>query len=260
MTTAAIVGLGEAGAIYSRGLRDAGFTVHGYDPYTRLSEPGVMQSDDIAEALAGADVVISLVGARAALGVAGQAVAVMTPGAVYADLNTGSPALKAEIGALCGGRGVAFADVAVLAPVPRNGAKTPLMASGDGADRFIALLAPVGAPLESIGGAPGDAAARKLIRSVFMKGLAAVVLESVNAARHAGCEEWLRGQIVEELSGDNEQLIDRLLTGSVQHAERRVHEVEDARDYLTELGQPGWATDAAHEWLSSLRGEKVTAA
>ena len=151
MTTAAIIGLGEAGAIYARGLRDAGLTVHGYDPYTQLSESGIEQSADIAEALADAQVVISLVGAGAALSVAQQALDVMTPGAVFADLNTGSPSLKAEIGALSSARGVLFADVAVLAPVPRNGAKTPLMASGDGADRFIELLEPVGAPLESIG-------------------------------------------------------------------------------------------------------------
>ncbi|MEA9984250.1 NAD(P)-dependent oxidoreductase [Subtercola sp. RTI3] len=260
MTTAAIIGLGEAGAIYARGLRDKGFTVQGYDPFLTLDEPGIAQSAELAEALRNADVVVSLVGARAALSVAELAVEVMAPDAVFADFNTGSPALKTTIGELCTARGIAFADVAVLAPVPRHGAETPLMASGSGADRFLELLRPVGAPLESIAGAPGDAAARKLIRSVFMKGLAAVVLESVNAARHAGCEEWLRGQIIEELSGDNSELIDRLLTGSVQHAGRRVHEVEDAHDYLVALGQPSWATDAAHEWLSSFLKEEVTAA
>jgi 3-hydroxyisobutyrate dehydrogenase-like beta-hydroxyacid dehydrogenase len=44
-------------------------------------------------------------------------------------------------------------------------------------------------------GPPGAAAARKLVRSVFYKGLAAAVTEALRAARAAGCEPWLRDNI-----------------------------------------------------------------
>jgi 3-hydroxyisobutyrate dehydrogenase-like beta-hydroxyacid dehydrogenase len=260
MTTAAVIGLGEAGALYAKGLLDAGFTVLGFDPFTRLEAPGIDQRNEIAEAVGSAELVISLVGARAAASVAELAIGAMSPGAVYADFNTASPELKTQMGAVADANGVRFADVAVLAPVPRSGARTPLMASGPGADTFVTLMQPVQAPVESIAGAPGDAAARKLLRSVFMKGLAAVVLESVNAAEQAGNAEWLREQIASEFAGDAHTLIDRLIEGSVQHADRRAHEVEDARHYLDNLGQPSWTTQAAYSWLSKLRDDRAAAA
>lgn len=273
MTTAAILGLGEAGAIYARGLRDAGYEVSGYDPFTTLDEAGIAQHGELAEALDGAELVISLVGARAAADVARAALPLLSPGAVYADLNTAAPQLKAELGAAAESRGALFADVAVLAPVPRAGIRTPLMASGPGAAALRALLERAGAPVEAIDGPPGDAAARKLLRSVFMKGLAAVVIESLSAAEAAGCAPWLRGQIVSELSGGRadaagadaadanragdavraEALVERLLTGSVRHAARRMHEAADAADYLASLDRPNRVALAARDWFEDLQ-------
>ena len=245
---ALVLGLGEAGSIYARGLRDAGFNVVGFDPFTALSEPGVRQEVDLAVAAEGVELVFSVVGARAARGVAEAALPVLARGAIFADLNTGSPELKAEIGELAGSRGILFADVAVLAPVPRAGLLTPLLVSGPGAEPLRAALAAAAVPVEVIPGKPGDAAARKLLRSVFMKGLAAVMLESVGAAKQIGADGWLREQIAAEFSGDPQALIQRLLDGSRVHAARRAHEVEDARDFLESLDQPSFVTQAAREW------------
>ncbi|PJK23997.1 NAD(P)-binding domain-containing protein [Mycolicibacterium goodii] len=252
MPKVAVVGLGEAGALYARGLRDSGFEVSGYDPYTKLDEAGIVQHERLENALAEVELVITLVGATAAQGVTEAVLAHLKPGAMIADLNTGGPELKRRLGAAAAERGVRFVDVAVLAPVPRAGVRTPLMASGAGADEFADLFAATGAPVESIGGEPGDAAARKLIRSVFMKGLAAAVLESFGAAEVAGCAPWLREQVAAELAGDPHALIDRLIDGSRAHAARRVHEVTDARDYLESIDQPTWTMQAARSWLSSL--------
>ena len=92
-----------------------------------------------------------------------------------------------------------------------------------------------------------------------MKGFAGVILESVAAGQAAGCADWIRAQIVTELSGDASAFVERLIVGSKQHAERRVHEVEDASDYLRSIGQPSWSTDAAGQWLRRLRDESATA-
>jgi 3-hydroxyisobutyrate dehydrogenase-like beta-hydroxyacid dehydrogenase len=257
MTKCGVVGLGEAGVLYARGFRDAGFDVVGYDPFTKIEEEGIRQSDEFADVVEGAAFVVSLVGARAASHVADDVFRVASPGLVYADLNTGSPQLKAEIAERAAGSGVRFVDVAVLAPVPRDGAKTPLMVSGDGAAELAEMLNPVGTPISEVAGGAGAAAARKLVRSAFMKGLAAVVIESVGAAKLAGCEEWLRGQIASELAGDVSALIDRLIDGSKLHAARRVHEAADTRDYLDQIGQPHWSTDAAHSWLTKLLAENA---
>jgi 3-hydroxyisobutyrate dehydrogenase-like beta-hydroxyacid dehydrogenase len=252
MPKVAVVGLGEAGVLYARGLRDARFEVNGYDPYTTLSETGITQFEDLADALDGVDLAITLVGSIAAEAVTNDVLSHLASGALLADFNTGGPELKAKLGRAASESGVRFVDVAVLAPVPRAGVRTPLMASGSDADAFAQLFAATGAPVESIGGVPGDAASRKLIRSVFMKGLAAAVLESVGAAEAAGCGPWLRDQIAAELVGDPHTLIDRLIDGSRDHATRRVHEVDDARRYLESIDRPTWTMQAAHSWLTSL--------
>jgi len=252
VTVIAILGLGEAGRTYALDLCDAGFDVTGFDPYRQLDDARVAQMPTAQEAVAGADLAISLVGADAAEAVARQALAHCPKHAVYADLNTGLPALKRRIAKLAAAEEVEFADVAVLAPVAWQGAGTPLIASGRGAEKFAELVRPAAVPVESIPGAAGAAAERKLLRSVFMKGLAAVLLEADAAAVAAGQQAWLRTQIVNELSGDIDRLVDRLVKGSKVHAARRVHEAEDVADYLTGIGQPSWVTTAAHTWLASL--------
>ncbi|MGH3728778.1 MAG: DUF1932 domain-containing protein [Micromonosporaceae bacterium] len=252
MTTIAVLGLGEAGRRYGRDLAASGYHVRGFDPYVQLDDDHVEQVPTVENAVAGADLVISLVGARAAEKVARRALPGCPEHAVYADLNTASPALKRALAQAAAAEKVAFVDVAVMAPVPRQGARTPLTASGTGAETFAELLRAAGVPVEAIPGGAGAAASRKLLRSVFMKGMAALMLECDAAAAAAGQRDWLRAQIVGELAGDVDQLIDRLIDGSRVHAARRVHEVEDAAAYLAELGQPAWVMDSTRTWLSSL--------
>ena len=75
-----------------------------------------------------------------------------------------------------------FADVALVGVVPNTGLPTPALASGDGAERFAEIFRPLGMPVEVVGSRPGDAAGLKLLRSVFMKGLAAAAIETLEAA------------------------------------------------------------------------------
>ena len=98
-------------------------------------------------------------------------------------------------------------------------------------------------PVEVVSAEPGDAATMKLLRSVFMKGLAAAAIESVEAAEAAGHAEWLRGELAAVIG---EPLLERLLVGSRAHAARRVEEMEAAAELLRELGiEPRIATASA---------------
>src|SRR5262249_29854783 len=134
-----------------------------------------------ADAVRGADLVLSLTTSEAAQDAASRAAAALPPGAVYADLNTGGARSKRGGAATVEGAGAPFAHGAVMAPVPGRGLRTPLLASGSGAARFAELLQPLGAQVDVLGPEPGIAAERKLIRSVFMKGLAAALLEGAAA-------------------------------------------------------------------------------
>jgi 3-hydroxyisobutyrate dehydrogenase-like beta-hydroxyacid dehydrogenase len=227
-----VLGLGEAGGRIASDLAAAGADVRGYDPAV-AEAPGVEVVSDTATAVRGCAVALSLNAAKAALDVARAALPALEQEAVFGDLNTGSPELKREIARLAAHEGRLFADVALLGGVPARGVGTPALASGDGAQAFADALRPFGMPVEVVSTEAGDAAAMKLVRSVFMKGLAAAAVESVAAAEAAGHADWLKEEIAAVIG---EPLLERLLEGSRRHAARRRDEMESARDLLVQLG------------------------
>lgn len=248
----AVLGLGEAGRRYGADLAAAGASVIGYDPAPVADPPGVARAGSVADAVAGAELVLGLTGAAHAVPAATEAAAAVPAGTCYADLNTAAPAGKQAVVEALRATGARVADVAVLAPVPRRGAATPLLACGPGSSTVAGTFRPLGADVEILDAPVGAAAARKLLRSVFMKGLAAAVLEAVSAGAAAGCEAWVRGQIAAELGPDGHALVDRLLTGTRAHAHRRIGEVEASREYLADLDVPSPVTTATLAWLRSL--------
>ncbi len=251
----AILGLGEAGSIYAAGLADLGLEVAAFDPIATPTPPGVTRAADPAGAVSAADLVLSLVGGPAAEPALRAALAHLADDAVYADMNTCSPATKAAMSSSATAHGALFADVAILAPVPRAGIRTPLLASGPGGRRFEELLSPVGIPItviaEPAGGA-GASASLKLVRSVFMKGLAALLFETLSAAARQGDARWMREQIIAELDSGGEQLVERLLEGTRAHAARREREMRDVLEHLESLDSPAWMTEATIRWLRTI--------
>ena len=240
----AVLGLGEAGARIAVDLAEAGCTVRGWDPARRPA--GIANADSDLDAVRGADVVLSINAASVALDAARHVADELDADALYADLNTGSPGLKRE---LAEALPVQFADVALIGVVPDSGLETPALASGAGAERFAEFFRPLGMPVEVVGFEPGDAAGLKLLRSVFMKGMAAAALESLEAARAAGVEERVRADLAAVIG---EPLLDRLLTGSRAHAARRVDEMHAAAAYVESLGVDPRVATAAAGWLAQL--------
>jgi 3-hydroxyisobutyrate dehydrogenase-like beta-hydroxyacid dehydrogenase len=232
----AVLGLGEAGSRYAADLLAAGAAVVGYDPVARPGLPGLRQVDRPAGAVRAAHVVLSLNAAHVAERVASDAAPGLRPGTVFADLNTSAPEVKRRVAATVEPAGAAFVDVAVLAPVPRRGLRTPVAVAGPGRERLADFLASFGAPVEDAGPEPGAAAGRKLLRSVFMKGLAAVLLESLEIAGLAGQEDWVREQIVGEFTAADRAFVDRLVEGTPVHARRRLDEMRAAAAYAADLG------------------------
>jgi 3-hydroxyisobutyrate dehydrogenase-like beta-hydroxyacid dehydrogenase len=240
-----VLGLGEAGSRIAADLVSAGAEVRGYDP-TGVAVPGVTEAFDVAAAVGGCDVVLALTGARAALEAAEAACPALCLDAIYADLSTGSQKLKQELAGVTDDR---FVDVALLGPVPARGLGTPALASGPAAQAFANVLGPLGMPVEVVSDRPGDAAAMKLVRSVFMKGLAAATIESLDAAEALGKADWLRGEIAAVIG---EPFLDRLVEGSRRHSARRTDEMEAARELLVRLGVEPRVAEASAALLRSL--------
>jgi len=260
----AVLGLGEAGSVIARDLVAAGVRVRGYDPAVTAAEP-IIDTASEAEAARGAHLVLSVNSAKAAVdafkaGLTGlrqddsmRYYDSTRPDVLWADLNTASPGIKRQLAELAGEAGIAFADVAMMAPVPGRGLRVPMLASGTGAARYGATLGPLGADIEVLDGPAGLAASRKLLRSVFYKGMAASIVEALEAARAAGDEQWLREHIAAELAASDAGTVERITDGTRKHAVRRTAEMEAAADMLTELGVPplmAGASRALHERLA----------
>jgi 3-hydroxyisobutyrate dehydrogenase-like beta-hydroxyacid dehydrogenase len=248
----AVLGLGEAGTIYATDLAALGATVTAADPRAAAAPAGVVLAATVPQAVRGADLVLSLVGARAAGTALGEALPALGPEAAYADLNTAGPDEKRRLGQRAAEAGVGFGDVAVLAPVARARLATPLLVSGPAESLIIARAAPWGIPATGAGPEPGTAAGLKLLRSVFMKGLAATVIEAVSAARAVGAAGWITEQIAAELGPEGPALVERLIEGTLRHAVRREEEMLEVRSYLEALGSPHPVTDATIEWLRTI--------
>lgn len=251
----AVLGLGEAGAEIARGLVAAGADVRGYDPKVAAGV-GVTGRDGEDDAVRDADLVLSVNSSHDARIALENALPALRPDTVWADLNTASPETKRALEATAHGRGAAVVDVALMAPVPGRGVRTPMVVSGDGAQRYAALLTPLGADVTVQPGPPGAAIARKLLRSVFYKGLAAAVVEALDAAEAAGCVDWLRQNISAELVGFDEHTIDRLADGTHRHARRRADEMAAATEQLRALGVTPHISAASRDLLHELRDRR----
>ena len=252
----AVLGLGEAGGEIARDLVAAGADVRGYDPAV-ASPSGVDRRASEADAVRDAELVLSVNSSHDALVALSHAMPALAPGTIWADLNTAAPSVKAALVSRLGGRSVAVVDVALMAPVPGKGLRTPMLVSGDGAARFAALLGGYGASVTVQPGPAGEAISRKLLRSVFYKGLAAAVVEAMAAGEAAGCADWLRDNISTELAGFDERTIDRLIDGTHRHARRRADEMAAASAQLADLGVTPRVAAAARDLLIELAASPV---
>lgn len=248
----AVVGLGEAGGRYAAALANHGHEVIGVDPADNPTPDGVRRVGSVLEAVADAEFVLVMTGAAASPSIAKAAGPCLLPKACYADFTSSAPAVMEQLAGTIEETGASFADVAILGPVTWHGAQTPLMVSGSGGKAVDGLMSAVGAKVEVLDAPAGAAMAHKLLRSVFMKGLASIIWEAVEASRAAGFEQWARDQIASQLAGDGHAVIDRLLSGTKLHAARRSLEMKDSAAYLESLGVAPLMTRATEASLQRI--------
>jgi 3-hydroxyisobutyrate dehydrogenase-like beta-hydroxyacid dehydrogenase len=242
------MGFGEAGYHFARGLRDAGLSgIVAYsrsgakaaadDPLRqRAAEAGVELLASPKALCERADLIIAVTQGSAALPALRSVKRYLRPGHIYVDASTAAVKAMEQAGRLLQGR-AEFVDAAIMGTVPLNGIKVITVASGVGAERFQALLAPYGMNIHVVSDKPGAASAMKLIRSVFMKGVAGLLLESLEAAQRYGIMEAVAADIAGSIDERPfEQIIKRFVCGTAVHAGRRVHEMSESLALLRSLG------------------------
>ena len=242
------IGFGEVGSRFAKDFSEAGVT--GIVAYSRSSvdapadDPVRARAAEAGVALVAtpkalcerASVVISVTPGAAALPALRKVKPYLTPAHIYVDASTSSAKDMERAARMLAGR-AAFVDAAVMDPVPLNGIRVLTVASGPQAEAFRALVTPYGMNVQVVGDKPGAASAMKLMRSVCMKGLAALLLESLEAAQRYGITDALVTDMARFFDGRPfEEVVKRFVCGSAIHAGRRVHETTESVALLRSLG------------------------
>jgi 3-hydroxyisobutyrate dehydrogenase-like beta-hydroxyacid dehydrogenase len=258
VATVAFIGFGELATSLAAAFAAAGDEVRGWSrtpssAAARIEAAGALHSPSLEQAVAGAELVISAVPGSAAAGIAERCLPRLDPGACFADLTAAAPEAKEQGARVAAARAVLYADGAVLGTVAASGQAVPIAAAGSGAETLRALGAAAGLAIDVIGGEAGRAARLKLIRSVYMKGRDALVLEMMLAARRLGLEH----EVAASIAGPGErvpfpELAERVLRALAIHSGRRAEELESSAALLRAAGVDPIVTEAGSERLRKL--------
>ncbi|PWC82559.1 dehydrogenase [Azospirillum sp. TSH100] len=270
--TIGLVGYGEVGRILAEDLRARGasrlvasdiklgkpeeqpLVEHAGRHEVRLvADPAVLAAE--------ADLVISAVTASQAVAVAEAAAPGLRAGTWYLDVNSASPGAKSRAAELVRAAGGRFVEGAVMTSVPPYRIKVPLLLGGPDAAGLAPALNGLGFAATVADERLGVASATKMCRSVMIKGLEAMVIESFTAARAYGVEDSVIASLKETFPGiDWEQLGAYFFQRVIQHGRRRAEEMREVARTVREAGLEPWSaagTAERQDWVADLAGQGV---
>ena len=261
-----LVGCGEVGRILAEDLRAQDVQVSAYD--VKLGGPqadelrdhagarGVSLVASHAELATRADFIVSAVTASQAAPVAEACAPAVKRGAWFLDFNSASPGAKQRAAALIDGAGGRYVEGAVMTSIPPYRIKVPLLLGGAGAAELAPLLHALGFDAKVASEKLGVASATKMCRSVMIKGLEAMVIESFTAARHYGVEDAVIASLAETFPGiDWEKQAAYFFQRVIEHGRRRSEEVREVAETVREAGLEPWSASGTAErqaWVADL--------
>ncbi len=240
----AIIGFGEVGQILAQDLAAAGCEVAGtYD--LKFSDPSSIPSRAAAppyraglshhDAVKGAQLVISAVTAEQGLQAAEAVAGGIEPGAFYVDVNSVSPGVKRASAEAVNAGGGRYVEAAVMTAVPPHRIKSPMLLGGPHAEAFLELAAPLGFNARVYSSDYGKASAVKMCRSVMIKGMEALITESMLTARRLGVEDDVLASLGETMPvPDWEAFARYMISRSLQHGRRRAEEMREVARTVSE--------------------------
>ena len=239
----AVFGCGEVGLTYAKGFAAVGHAILCCDPQPRpparifCAETGAPLHATPGPWLAKADVVLSCVVGGISLAVARAVMPLMPPNALFIDMTTCDPDDIRT--AAREARDLPYADIAIMGAIALSGLKTNLLAAGPGAVAAGALFGAIGVPIRVMEQSEaGDAAAIKILRSVFTKGLEAIAVECFLAAEQQGVTDKLYDAMADIDQTPLRTMLEALVRTHVVHAPRRLKEIEEAERQLHKAGLP----------------------
>ena len=272
-----LVGYGEVGRILAEDLRAQGLAVSAHD--LKLHQPeaagslslhalahGVTLVPSHSELAGRVDLIISAVTARQTEAVAQACALAMRPGTWFLDFNSASPAAKQRAAAQVDAAGGRYVEGAVMTSVPPYRIRVPLLLGGPWAEALSPQLQALGFDSRVASARLGVASATKMCRSVMIKGLEAMVIESFTTARHYGVEDAVIASLQETFPGiDWEKQGAYFFQRVIEHGRRRSEEVREVAETVREAGlaphsasgtaeRQAWVADLADQGLFGTKG------
>src|SRR5882672_7975357 len=261
-----VVGYGEVGRILAEDLRTQGVQVSAFDVKIGTRAEGPLREHAAAHGvelvvshadLAGrSDFIVSAVTASQAVPVAEACMRGVRSGTWFLDFNSASPGAKRRAAKLIDGAGGHYVEGAVMTSVPPHRIKVPLLLGGPGAAALQPLLATLGFAAKVANEKLGIASATKMCRSVMIKGLEAMVIESFTTARAYGVEDQVLASLKETFpSIDWEKQGAYFFQRVIEHGRRRAEEVREVAQTVREAGLEPWSASGTAErqaWMADL--------
>ena len=261
-----LVGYGEVGRILAEDLRKQDVRVTAYDLKLGTDQAGALRDHASAHGVAlaachadltaPADFIVSAVTASQAVPVAQACAPAVKKGTWFLDFNSASPGAKRRAAALIDGNGGRYVEGAVMTSIPPYRIKVPLLLGGTGAKALAPLLVELGFNAKVASEQLGVASAVKMCRSVMIKGLEAMVIESFTTARAYGVEDAVLASLKETFPGiDWEKQGAYFFQRVIEHGRRRSEEVREVAETVREAGLTPWSAQGTAErqaWVADL--------
>ena len=257
-----LLGLGEVGGTLAEDLHshplstwDTRFTDPQSPPSLTRRALNLPVCGSAAEAARAADIVISAVTAAQDEAAARSLAPGLRPGAFFVDLNSASPAMKQATAALVEATGARYVEAVVMSPISNKRIASPVLLGGPHARAFLPTAAAIGFTGASVfSEAIGPASATKMCRSVIIKGLEALLTESMLTARHYGVESTVLSSLSDFFPGqDWRALAQLMISRGLLHGVRRAEEMREAAATVAQAGIAPLMSEACarrQDWLA----------
>jgi 3-hydroxyisobutyrate dehydrogenase-like beta-hydroxyacid dehydrogenase len=202
-----------------------------------------------ADAARGCQLVLSAVTADQALEAAQSILPGLSQQSWFVDLNSVSPVTKQQLYHKLEQAGGRFVEAAIMSPIFPQRSDSPILLAGPHAEAFLAIGQALGfSDLQAVSDSLGIAAATKMCRSVIIKGMEALVTESLLAARYYGVD----AAVLDSLNNlfprpDWPQHAQYLISRSLQHGGRRAAEMREVAKTVDEAGLTPWMSEGCVE-------------
>jgi 3-hydroxyisobutyrate dehydrogenase-like beta-hydroxyacid dehydrogenase len=266
-TRICLLGLGEVGLTLVADLRAAGAAITAYD--VLFSDPGsapsraavtadVRVAKDAKQAAADADLVVCAVTAAQDIAAAQSVAGALKPSAYFLDVNSVSPSVKQQAAAVIEAGGARYVEAAIMSPISPKRVASPMLFGGPHANEFLPLAQRLGfTGAQVFSDQVGKASAAKMCRSVMIKGMEALLTESLLAARHYGVESTVLDSLRNLFPGENWPVLARyMISRSLIHGHRRAEEMREVAKTVAEAGldsHMSMASAQRQDWAAAFR-------